>query len=72
MGSYDLNYYSFVSAEQLGFDSYITDFGVGGCTNFLDGVNYGSSGAGILDITGCLAVITDHMPLITKTLYYSV
>ncbi|PNS93474.1 hypothetical protein POPTR_018G089500v4 [Populus trichocarpa] len=42
-------------AEQLGFDSYITDFGVGGCTNFLDGVNYGSSGAGILDITGSLA-----------------
>ncbi|PNS93466.1 hypothetical protein POPTR_018G088800v4 [Populus trichocarpa] len=42
-------------AEQLGFDSYITDFGVGGCTNFLDGVNYGSSGAGILDYTGSLA-----------------
>uniref|UniRef100_A0A6N2MD54 SGNH hydrolase-type esterase domain-containing protein n=2 Tax=Salix viminalis TaxID=40686 RepID=A0A6N2MD54_SALVM len=39
-------------AEQLGFDSYITHFGVGGCTSFLDGVNYGSSGAGILDITG--------------------
>ncbi|KAG6739708.1 hypothetical protein POTOM_057322 [Populus tomentosa] len=58
-------------AEQLGFDSYISDFGVGGCTNFLDGVNYGSNGAGILDSTGSLAVITDHMPLITKTLYYS-
>ncbi|KAG6739709.1 hypothetical protein POTOM_057323 [Populus tomentosa] len=42
-------------AEQLGFDSYITDFGVGGCTNFLDGVNYGSNGAGILDSTGSLA-----------------
>ncbi|KAF9662599.1 hypothetical protein SADUNF_Sadunf18G0071100 [Salix dunnii] len=39
-------------AEQLGFDSYITDFGFGGCTNYLDGVNYGSSGAGILNITG--------------------
>uniref|UniRef100_A0A3N7H9N5 Uncharacterized protein n=1 Tax=Populus trichocarpa TaxID=3694 RepID=A0A3N7H9N5_POPTR len=42
-------------AEQLGFDSYISDFGVGGCTNFLDGVNYGSNGAGILDSTGSLA-----------------
>ncbi|KAG5223963.1 GDSL esterase/lipase [Salix suchowensis] len=42
-------------AEQLGFDSFITDFGVGGCTNFLDGVNYGSSGAGILDETGSLS-----------------
>ncbi|KAJ6697464.1 hypothetical protein OIU85_003800, partial [Salix viminalis] len=41
--------------EQLGFDSFITDFGVGGCTNFLDGVNYGSSGAGILDETGSLS-----------------
>ncbi|KAJ6673555.1 GDSL-LIKE LIPASE/ACYLHYDROLASE [Salix viminalis] len=39
-------------SEQLGFDSYITHFGVGGCTHFLDGVNYGSNGAGILDITG--------------------
>ncbi|KAI5585439.1 hypothetical protein BDE02_06G145600 [Populus trichocarpa] len=42
-------------AEQLGFDSFITDFGVGGFTNFLDGVNYGSSGAGILDETGYLS-----------------
>ncbi|XP_011014567.1 PREDICTED: GDSL esterase/lipase At1g29660-like [Populus euphratica] len=42
-------------AEQLGFDSYISDFGVGGCTNFLDGVNYASNGAGILDSTGSLA-----------------
>uniref|UniRef100_A0A6M2EIA2 SGNH hydrolase-type esterase domain-containing protein n=1 Tax=Populus davidiana TaxID=266767 RepID=A0A6M2EIA2_9ROSI len=42
-------------AEQLGFDSFITDFGVGGVTNFLDGVNYGSSGAGILDETGYLS-----------------
>ncbi|KAG6739707.1 hypothetical protein POTOM_057321 [Populus tomentosa] len=58
-------------AEQLGFDSYISDFGVGGCTNFLDGVNYGSNGAGILDLTGYLTVIADHMPLITETLYYS-
>ncbi|PNS93473.1 hypothetical protein POPTR_018G089400v4 [Populus trichocarpa] len=41
-------------AEQLGFDSYISDFGVGSCTNFLDGVNYGSNGAGILDLTGYL------------------
>jgi len=69
----DLNYYYFfVSAEQLGFDSYISDFGVGSCTNFLDGVNYGSNGAGILDLTGYLTVIADHMPLITKTLYYPV
>jgi len=53
--------YCFVSAEQLGFDSFITDFGVGGFTNFLDGVNYGSSGAGILDETGYLSVIiNDH------------
>ncbi|KAB5514366.1 hypothetical protein DKX38_028272 [Salix brachista] len=58
-------------AEQLGFDSYITDFGVGGCTNYLDGVNYGSNGAGILDITGSKSVITYHMPLIAETLYYS-
>ncbi|KAH8482069.1 hypothetical protein H0E87_029512, partial [Populus deltoides] len=41
-------------AEQLGFDSYISDFGVGSLTNFLDGVNYGSNGAGILDLTGYL------------------
>nr|TKR70996.1 hypothetical protein D5086_0000305620 [Populus alba] len=41
-------------AEQLGFDSYISDFGIGSCTNFLDGVNYGSNGAGILDLTGYL------------------
>nr|TKS10699.1 hypothetical protein D5086_0000080350 [Populus alba] len=58
-------------AEQLGFDRYISDFGIGSCTNFLDGVNYGWNGAGILDLTGYLTVIADHMPLITKTLYYS-
>jgi hypothetical protein len=53
--------YCFVSAEQLGFDSFITEFGVGGFTHFLDGVNYGSSGAGILDETGYLSVIiNDH------------
>ncbi|KAJ6435465.1 hypothetical protein OIU84_000617 [Salix udensis] len=46
-----LNIADTISA-QLDFDSYITHFGVGGCTNFLDGVNYGSNGAGILDITG--------------------
>ncbi|KAJ6742889.1 GDSL-LIKE LIPASE/ACYLHYDROLASE [Salix viminalis] len=42
-------------AEQLGFDRFITDFGIGSCTDFLDGVNYGSSGAGILDDTGSLS-----------------
>ncbi|KAB5529514.1 hypothetical protein DKX38_019595 [Salix brachista] len=42
-------------AEQLGFDSFISDFGVGSCTSYLDGVNYGSSGAGILDETGSLS-----------------
>ncbi|KAF9670177.1 hypothetical protein SADUNF_Sadunf13G0041400 [Salix dunnii] len=42
-------------AEQLGFNSFITHFGVGSCSSYLDGVNYGSSGAGILDETGFLA-----------------
>ncbi|KAJ6673554.1 GDSL-LIKE LIPASE/ACYLHYDROLASE-RELATED [Salix viminalis] len=31
---------------------YMTNFGVGGCNNFPDGVNYGLGGGGILDITG--------------------
>ncbi|KAG5225747.1 GDSL esterase/lipase [Salix suchowensis] len=48
-------------AAQLGFDSYIPGFGVGGCTHFLDGVNYGSNGAGILDITGSKSLFNHNI-----------
>ncbi|KAJ6883012.1 hypothetical protein NC651_029317 [Populus alba x Populus x berolinensis] len=43
-----------VIAEQLGFENYIPPFGKGDCRDFMNGVNYASSGGGILDTTGSL------------------
>ncbi|KAL9373178.1 hypothetical protein Peur_035422 [Populus x canadensis] len=43
-----------VIAEQLGSENHIPPFGTGDCRDFMNGVNYASSGGGILDMTGSL------------------
>uniref|UniRef100_A0A6N2MFV4 GDSL esterase/lipase n=1 Tax=Salix viminalis TaxID=40686 RepID=A0A6N2MFV4_SALVM len=43
-----------VIAELLGFENYIPPFGVGGCKDFMNGVNYASSAGGILEMTASL------------------
>ncbi|KAG6753493.1 hypothetical protein POTOM_043561 [Populus tomentosa] len=41
-------------ADVIGFENYIPPFGTGDCRDFMNGVNYASSGGGILDTTGSL------------------
>ncbi|KAG6754482.1 hypothetical protein POTOM_042521 [Populus tomentosa] len=41
-------------ADVIGFENYIPPFGKGDCRDFMNGVNYASSGGGILDTTGSL------------------
>ncbi|KAG5234546.1 GDSL esterase/lipase [Salix suchowensis] len=41
-------------SELLGFENYIPPFGVGGCKDFMNGVNYASSAGGILEMTASL------------------